>query len=37
MKHGPESARALARSGKARIAFLDYDWSLNDIATRTAR
>ena len=31
---GPAEAKALAESGKARVAFLSYDWSLNDTATR---
>ncbi|MDH4063128.1 MAG: DUF547 domain-containing protein [Acidobacteriota bacterium] len=29
---GPPEAVSLARSGRARVAFLDYDWSLNDVA-----
>lgn len=32
LSHGPERAAAAARTGTARIAFLDYDWSLNDVA-----
>jgi hypothetical protein len=28
--YGPPEAAALARSGRARIEFLSYDWSLND-------
>ncbi len=28
--HGPPETVAVARSGRARIGFLDYDWSLND-------
>lgn len=28
---GPSEAAALARSGQARLRFLDYDWSLNDV------
>jgi Protein of unknown function, DUF547 len=32
IKHGPSAATELARSGRARIAFLDYNWSLNDVA-----
>jgi hypothetical protein len=28
--YGPPDAAALARSGRARIEFLSYDWSLND-------
>ena len=31
---GPAEAKALAESGKASVAFLSYDWSLNDTATR---
>jgi hypothetical protein len=33
---GPAPAATLARSGKARVRFLDYDWSLNDV-TRESR
>lgn len=33
-RYGPPAARAAAGSGTARITFLDYDWSLNDTATR---
>ncbi len=29
---GPSEAAGQARGGRARIAYLDYDWSLNDIA-----
>lgn len=29
-RYGPEAAAALARSGRARLDFLDYDWTLND-------
>ncbi|MGE3344820.1 MAG: DUF547 domain-containing protein [Vicinamibacterales bacterium] len=29
--YGPEAAAAVARSGRARVRFLDYDWSLNDV------
>lgn len=29
--YGPSQAAALARSGRARIEFLTYDWSLNDL------
>ena len=32
--YGPPAAAALAESGRARVRFLDYDWSLNDIAPR---
>jgi hypothetical protein len=32
MKYGPPRAAELARSGHARLAFLDYNWSLNDVA-----
>ena len=32
-KYGPPSAVALAKSGVAKLAYLDYDWSLNDKAT----
>ena len=31
---GPAEAKALAESGRASVAFLSYDWSLNDTATR---
>lgn len=31
IRYGPPAAAELARTGEARIAFLDYDWSLNDI------
>ena len=31
-KYGPPSAVALAKSGVAKLAYLDYDWSLNDKA-----
>ncbi|MGE0460777.1 MAG: DUF547 domain-containing protein, partial [Vicinamibacterales bacterium] len=37
MKHGPVNARTIAGAGKARITFLDYDWSLNDVANATSR
>jgi Protein of unknown function, DUF547 len=30
--YGPSEAAALARAGRARIEFLSYDWSLNDLA-----
>ena len=30
-RYGPAAAVQLARSGRARIRFLDYNWSLNDI------
>ncbi len=30
-RYGPPAAAALAGSGRARIEFLDYDWSLNDL------
>ena len=30
---GPPAAAALAASGRAQLAILDYDWSLNDTAT----
>lgn len=29
IQHGPPAAAALARSGRARVKFLDYDWTLN--------
>lgn len=29
--YGPEAHRATAMGGRARVRFLDYDWSLNDI------
>lgn len=29
--YGPEAAATMARSGTARVRFLDYDWSLNDV------
>lgn len=32
IKYGPPAAARLAQSGRARIRFLDYDWSLNDAA-----
>jgi hypothetical protein len=32
MRFGPPAAATLAASGRARLAFLDYDWSLNDAA-----
>ncbi|MGH9350284.1 MAG: DUF547 domain-containing protein [Vicinamibacterales bacterium] len=32
IRYGPPAAAELARSGQARIAFLDYDWSLNDVS-----
>lgn len=31
IKYGPPAAAALARRGHARLAFLDYDWRLNDV------
>jgi YD repeat-containing protein len=31
-RFGPPAAAELAASGRARLAFLDYDWSLNDTA-----
>lgn len=31
VKHGPTAAATLARRGTARIAYLDYNWSLNDV------
>lgn len=31
-KHGPPAAVQLARSGRATIGFLDYNWALNDVA-----
>lgn len=37
VSHGPARAAAAARAGTARIAFLDYDWSLNDVAAGTRR
>lgn len=30
--YGPEAGRAVALGGRARVRFLDYDWSLNDIS-----
>lgn len=30
--YGPEAARVVALGGRARVRFLDYDWSLNDIS-----
>lgn len=30
----PEAARELAKSGQARVSFVDYDWGLNDQAKR---
>ncbi len=30
---GPPEAAALAKSDKARVGYLSYDWSLNDVAT----
>lgn len=30
-RYGPEAARQLAASGRARVQFLAYDWSLNDV------
>jgi hypothetical protein len=30
-RYGPEAARQLAASGRARVRFLAYDWSLNDV------
>jgi hypothetical protein len=32
IKYGPPAAVQLARSGRARLDFLDYNWTLNDIA-----
>ena len=32
IKYGPADAAQLAQSGRARIRFLDYNWSLNDAA-----
>ncbi|MDQ3069257.1 MAG: DUF547 domain-containing protein [Acidobacteriota bacterium] len=31
MRFGPSGAASLAKSGRARVVFLDYDWSLNDV------
>ncbi len=31
IRHGPRDAARIAQSGRARIAFLDYNWSLNDV------
>ncbi len=31
MRFGPADAASLAKSGRARVVFLDYDWSLNDV------
>ena len=33
-KYGPADASRLAQAGSARIRFLKYDWSLNDVAAR---
>ncbi len=33
-KYGPAEASQLAQSGNARIRFLSYDWSLNDLEAR---
>lgn len=33
---GPDAAATLARSGTARVRFLDYDWSLNDVTASRA-
>ncbi|MEO5739104.1 MAG: hypothetical protein ABIS29_00720, partial [Vicinamibacterales bacterium] len=33
-KYGPPAMATRALSGTPRIAFLDYDWSLNDVASR---
>jgi hypothetical protein len=30
-RYGPAAAADLARSGRARLAYLSYDWSLNDV------
>lgn len=30
-RYGPEAARQLAAGGRARVRFLAYDWSLNDV------
>jgi len=35
--YGPEAAATVARSGSARVRFLDYDWSLNDVQGSGAR
>ena len=35
--YGPEAAAAVARSGHARVRFLDYDWSLNDVTKSGGR
>jgi hypothetical protein len=32
LTYGPPPAVAIVRQGGARLAFLDYDWSLNDTA-----
>jgi len=32
IKYGPSAAAELARRSQTRIAFLDYNWSLNDVA-----
>lgn len=34
VRHGPQEARVAASTGTTRIAFLAYDWSLNDTAAR---
>ena len=31
-KYGPSTASQVAQNGKARIRFLPYDWSLNDLS-----
>lgn len=36
-RHGPPAAASLARSGSARLRFLPYNWSLNDVTPATAR
>ncbi len=35
--YGPEAAATVARSGAARVRFLDYDWSLNDVPASGGR
>lgn len=32
-RYGPTAMQAVVRSGRARVAYLPYDWSLNDTAT----
>jgi hypothetical protein len=32
-RFGPPAAAALAASGRAKLEFLEYDWTLNDTAS----